>query len=101
MDLHKIPKLCFEGERSWKRGLGCWQQVKTSICGKRPRGGGNTRFNAAESAPLHEFFDLDEKVANEVHVGLMGNNIDDLGMGSQGDQAGDETYALILLRASG
>jgi hypothetical protein len=50
---------------------------------------------------LHEFFDLDEKVANEVHVGLMGNNIDDLGMGSQGDQAGDETYALILLRASG
>jgi len=33
------------------------------------------RFNAAESAPLHEFFDLDKKVANEVHVSLMSNNI--------------------------
>jgi hypothetical protein len=30
VDLHKIPKLCFEGERSWKRGLVCWQQLRTN-----------------------------------------------------------------------
>jgi hypothetical protein len=28
VDLHKIPKLRFEGERSWKRGLGCYRQLK-------------------------------------------------------------------------
>ena len=28
MDLHKIPKLCFEGKRSWKRGLGCSRQSR-------------------------------------------------------------------------
>jgi hypothetical protein len=26
VDLHKIAKLCFEGEWSWKRDLG-WQQL--------------------------------------------------------------------------
>src|SRR5665213_1162498 len=28
VDLHKIRKLCFEGERSWKRDLGCWRQPR-------------------------------------------------------------------------
>ena len=30
MDLHKIPKLCFEGERSWKRGLAFHE--KAGLC---------------------------------------------------------------------
>ena len=30
MDLHEIPKLCFEGERSWKRGLG--SPVEFQLC---------------------------------------------------------------------
>ena len=59
-----------------------------------------TSFNAAESARLHEFFNLDEKVAKEVHVDLMGNDIDDLELGSQSDQEADETSTLTLLRAS-
>ena len=41
-DLHKIPKLCFEGERSWKRGLGYWCKPKIpwrSISGTLPTSG--------------------------------------------------------------
>jgi hypothetical protein len=31
VDLDKIPKLCFEGERSWKRGLRCSRQMTAQL----------------------------------------------------------------------
>jgi hypothetical protein len=34
VDLHKTPKLCFEGERAWKRGLGCWRQLTSRLAGQ-------------------------------------------------------------------
>jgi hypothetical protein len=31
VDLHKIPKLCFEGERSWKRALAFHEKAGLSV----------------------------------------------------------------------